>query len=439
MPIPISQQRVLFQRSGNRCAFPDCGRVLTATSPSGETVVLGEMAHIVGESPDGPRGDSSLTPDERNRYENLILLCNTHHQLIDSQPQTYPVERLRAMKEDHESRIEKLLARYGNAPSIREDVPYVEETIHSNLLPVVSMPPFVFGVPCELRSEREVTEELAPLRAGEMAPFILREGMLWVFQDLVDPGNPFRNLARGLSRERYTSEEWWQDPDRFRWYVELLNRANNKLTGRRNLMLDREHRRYYFRPTEPGQPLEVEYRPLNREKARRNAVWQPMSTRTGEGHGYWLHRAVSLRYLYLGDRSWCLSIRPEFHVTKDGVEPLESKKIGAKVTKKKSRMFNYDLLAEVNFWRDYLGGSSPRIVLPFGQPEKTRQRVVISTTLMHADVCWPGIPEQHAKPYKNVGYQDDLFAWAEEAQRDGADEYADGWEDDLDVEDDDDY
>ncbi len=114
MPIPISQQRILFQRSGNRCAFPDCGRVLTSTSPSGETVVLGEMAHVVAESPDGPRGDSSLTLEERNRYENLILLCNTHHQLIDSQFQTFPVERLRAMKEDHESRIEKLLARYGD-------------------------------------------------------------------------------------------------------------------------------------------------------------------------------------------------------------------------------------------------------------------------------------------------------------------------------------
>ena len=94
MAIPEREQRILQQKSGNRCAFPTCRRVLTAeSSPPDREVVLGEMAHIVGESPDGPRGDSPMPTRERNRAENLLLLCNVHHQLIDSQPQTYTVER----------------------------------------------------------------------------------------------------------------------------------------------------------------------------------------------------------------------------------------------------------------------------------------------------------------------------------------------------------
>jgi hypothetical protein len=41
-------------------------------------------AHIFAESPNGPRGDSTLTAEQRSLNQNLILLCNQHHQLIDS-------------------------------------------------------------------------------------------------------------------------------------------------------------------------------------------------------------------------------------------------------------------------------------------------------------------------------------------------------------------
>ena len=32
---------------------------------------------------------------------------------------------------------------------------------------------------------------------------------------------------------------------------------------------------------------------------------------------------------------------------------------------------------------------------------------------MRGDVTWRGIAEEHAKPFKNVEYVDDLFTWAE--------------------------
>src|SRR5260370_15183691 len=108
MAIPPREQRILSQRSGNRCAFQDCRRRLTAEdSPPDRAVILGEIAHIVAESPHGPRGESPLLLAERNRDENLILLCNVHHQLIDDQPQTYKTERLKQMKQDHEVWVEK--------------------------------------------------------------------------------------------------------------------------------------------------------------------------------------------------------------------------------------------------------------------------------------------------------------------------------------------
>jgi hypothetical protein len=408
--IPEAEQRRLFARSGNRCAFPDCRRVLTAEgSPPDRLVVLGEVAHIVAERPGGPRGDFPLPLAERNRAENLILLCNNHHQLIDSQPQTYTVERLRAMKEAHEQWVEKTLAVGKEGSGHAAQPPRVAEVVHSTLVPVERMPSYVYGAPCDL-DERDVQGLLGLLRDGEMAPYIVRGKMLYAFQDLAERGNPFEPVMVGQPVDRFGVEEWWTDPDRLGWFIQLLNRTLNKLTGRRGLQLDREHRRYYFAPAEPGIPFAVVYKPLNRRRAPRAAVWQPKKKSTGEVRPYWFHRAVALRFLRTGVRSWALSIRPELRITTDGVHPPPSEMIGGKVTRKKSRTFNYNLLAEVQFWRDYLSESQPRILLPFGH---ARQTIVVPTTLMRGDVTWPGIPKEHAKPFKNVEYVDDLFSWAE--------------------------
>jgi hypothetical protein len=56
------------------------------------------------------------------------------------------------------------------------------------------------------------------------------------------------------------------------------------------------------------------------------------------------------------------------------------------------------------------GTFPPLIVFPFGpQP----QRMIISTAIGSGKVQWPGIPDEHAMPFKNVEYLDDLFTWPE--------------------------
>lgn len=66
---------------------------------------MGEMAHISGERSGSARHDPSLSPEEVNGFENLILLCPNHHTLIDEvEPDQHPVERLKEMKQTHETR-----------------------------------------------------------------------------------------------------------------------------------------------------------------------------------------------------------------------------------------------------------------------------------------------------------------------------------------------
>lgn len=82
-----------------------------AASASSEPVVIGQEAHIVAEEDDGPRGDPSMPVSERNAYANLILLCPTHHTLIDKEHgRHYSVAQLRQMKADHETSVKQRLA-----------------------------------------------------------------------------------------------------------------------------------------------------------------------------------------------------------------------------------------------------------------------------------------------------------------------------------------
>lgn len=299
MGIASSELRLVLQKSGNICAFPNCRKLLTAdASPVDRPVVLGDVAHIIGESIAGPRGASPMPLNERNRYENLILLCTQHHQLVDAQPQTYTVEWLRRIKEEHEHWVEKALR--GERDKAVQTLPKHKDTVFSTLLPVERMPAWVYGIPCELPNEKTVNGQLGRLRDGEMAPFILRSGMLFVFQDLNAPGNPFSSLVPGRSAERFDLADWVDHPDHSRWLTELMNRALNKLTGRRGLMLDREHRRYFFPMTEEGQDREIQYRPLNQKTASRRVVWRRRNKRTGELRRNWYHRAVALSFLRTG-------------------------------------------------------------------------------------------------------------------------------------------
>src|SRR5690606_36034013 len=64
--------------------------------------LVGEACHIVASSPEGPRGQSPMTQEQRDKLANLILLCNVHHKQVDDQPNVFSVERLIDIKAAHE-------------------------------------------------------------------------------------------------------------------------------------------------------------------------------------------------------------------------------------------------------------------------------------------------------------------------------------------------
>lgn len=74
------------------------------------SATTGQIAHIEGLADEGPRANPEVTLRQRNSYPNLILLCGTHHALVDFQPNTYTPADLRKWKADREARHRDYLA-----------------------------------------------------------------------------------------------------------------------------------------------------------------------------------------------------------------------------------------------------------------------------------------------------------------------------------------
>ncbi len=109
-PMAITQKsiKILWGNSGGRCAFPGCWeRLCSREAANAAPFTLGEMAHICGDKPGANRHDAGQTDAERDDYQNLILLCPTHHTLIDRKENesVYTVDALHEMKAEHEARV----------------------------------------------------------------------------------------------------------------------------------------------------------------------------------------------------------------------------------------------------------------------------------------------------------------------------------------------
>jgi hypothetical protein len=103
MGISDSDAKILWGRAAGICSNPNCRRDLTVILEQKGTYNLGEMAHIIARSPDGPRGNAEGGSDE---YANLILLCPTCHTTIDKAPTGQcPEAMLHQWKHDHEKSI----------------------------------------------------------------------------------------------------------------------------------------------------------------------------------------------------------------------------------------------------------------------------------------------------------------------------------------------
>nr|WP_321273491.1 HNH endonuclease [Alcaligenes faecalis] len=108
MSITEKSIKLLWSNAAGRCSFPGCDKRLSVEQASDIAPhTLGEMAHIKGKNRGSNRYDANQTNDERDSYQNLILLCPNHHTEIDKPENEirFPIGWLLEAKKAHEQWI----------------------------------------------------------------------------------------------------------------------------------------------------------------------------------------------------------------------------------------------------------------------------------------------------------------------------------------------
>ena len=106
--------------SGGTCYWPEPRCLVPVTVDVGGDMVLNvEIAHIRGAHPNGPRYVTTMTDKQRRLFGNLLLLCPSHHRVIDLlHPDEYSIETLDGWKQDREAGNYGVLSQL---PGIDED------------------------------------------------------------------------------------------------------------------------------------------------------------------------------------------------------------------------------------------------------------------------------------------------------------------------------
>ncbi|MCX4561481.1 hypothetical protein OHU07_30155 [Streptomyces phaeochromogenes] len=397
IPAPVTNR--LFALSGNQCAFPGCSNPVTYQEASGEKpVTLAQRAHLVGVGRQGPRSREAPLSDDPDAVENLTLFCGTHHAIVDGNPRIYSVEVLAKYKADHEVRMAAKDLRVPPAP-------FETDSVDVSLLPVSELPDSIWRAKSRFRTSMEVIERLPRPVRGQVLPFVLADGQVWAFHDLIDTRGPFKQVVEPESAERLDAGELLESQDR-NIYVWLLNSALRMALRKRGIQYDRAHGRYYFLADHETVTRRVEAKTKTGRNQSAKKVVRQEGERFGNPRDVWWHLAAQLRFEEFATGVWGLTIRPEFHLTKDGKEPLDPRRVGRKVTKRKSRMYNEGYFDAVHFFRYFLLDGRARVVFEVG-----RQKIAIDGDFPQVDAKWPLIDDNRFNPVTMLdsGDEDDVI------------------------------
>ena len=123
----------LYTLSGNRCAFPGCDVKFLNWE---DDTNFSNICHIEDANKNTHKEDRfnpHMTDKDRADYQNLILLCPTHH-IETNDSFKYSVETLKTMKREHEKKMDALQSGNNTIAKYPSVISILINQIGSNLL-----------------------------------------------------------------------------------------------------------------------------------------------------------------------------------------------------------------------------------------------------------------------------------------------------------------
>jgi hypothetical protein len=270
--VSLKTQKMLWGKAAARCSMPECRRQLVEDiSETDDPSLVGENCHIVAEKDNGPRGDPTMSVDDRNRYGNLILLCSVDHKIIDDNESVWTVDRLRSVKAEHEAWVKNSLGLDG--VRMRDDsiyAGYVDDwvrlahlddwTAWSSWVLGSGQPRILASIDNDLRTLRRwMLARIWPGRYPSLESAFGNFGrVLQDFQEVLHEHLDTRGKGEDLFTRKFYQIQQWDPPlyaklaAQYDFHVDIVGDLMLELTRAANLVCDevRRHLAHNFRMIE---------------------------------------------------------------------------------------------------------------------------------------------------------------------------------------------
>jgi hypothetical protein len=145
-----------------------------------------------------------LPKKERDRYNNLILLCPTHHTDIDKNSDDWPVDKLHIVKKDHENWVSEQLSAGNISVSKIDNTEFLQRRFDDWI---------------ELsRDHVAIVLSLTPLRVSGDQIDTMEEATIKALEKATIPGKPIQQVSPNHTRPSefgIVNEMFYDLPDRF--------------------------------------------------------------------------------------------------------------------------------------------------------------------------------------------------------------------------------
>jgi len=266
--------------------------------------------------------------------------------------------------------------------TLRQGLDYNKsEQIFGNFSEVMSSPRQVHHALTDYRGKEKIYSE----HDIDFSPFILRDGRLYTYKDLHNPGD-FEAVITG-DHSTIAASDMIADRD-YRYY--LLDLLNCHIRSRFYEMDAIQHpnrKHVYFFPVNEGYRLDAVW-----ETSRTSMRWL-----SKPWNDVYVHKAVEARFRLIGDQPY-LVLKPTTTFTKDGYKDIEQKSRNRLSTKFQSYTRNSQYHNNVKFWSATLAHGKNTIQLYDGVVVKAIPANFQMDCSRTEDYRGEGFYEQKSKP-----------------------------------------
>jgi hypothetical protein len=265
-----------------------------------------------------------------------------------------------------------------SVPQADPDV--VSERLYCNLLPLETLPKYVYSAPivdhlCGRRkddskilpSKQELKDLIreAQIEARAEKTFVPAfrtvEDSIITFHDLESPQGPLTSIIDDERVDQIPVKEFLREEDDRKLLISLLNMSLSRHANRAGLVADDTKLGRFFFPPKDGGPRIITWSP--RKKKATRTVAKPCLK---DGRvAFWRHLGAYLRVVFLANKFY-LQITPTWVITEDGFRVSGGPKVGQLIIKWTGPERNLQVLFHIRFWTTVLRRSSGPIAIRAG-------------------------------------------------------------------------